>query len=248
VTTQGFTGADLQNLLNEAAIMATRGDRPFISGSDINEAMMKVIAGPEKRSRVRTVRDQRITAFHEAGHAVVMHDLETADPVHHITIIPRGRSLGTTWSLPGEERSHLTRNEMFEDIVGLLGGRAAEEIVFRDITTGASNDIDRASQTARDMVARYGMSKRLGTISYHSEDEVFIGGSYGKTKSYSEQVAGRIDDEVKAVIDSAYDKCLEILTTNRAKLDAVAEYLLKHETMTGEQFRQIMEDTEPEQE
>ena len=246
--TPGFTGADLQNLLNEAAIMATRGDRPFISGSDINEAMMKVIAGPEKRSRVRTVRDQRITAFHEAGHAVVMHDLETADPVHHITIIPRGRSLGTTWSLPGEERSHLTRNEMFEDIVGLLGGRAAEEIVFRDITTGASNDIDRASQTARDMVARYGMSKRLGTISYHSDDEVFIGGSYGKTKSYSEQVAGRIDDEVKAVIDSAYDKCLEILTTNRAKLDAVAEYLLKHETMTGEQFRQIMEDTEPEQE
>ncbi len=243
MTTQGFTGADLQNLLNEAAILATRSERPVIVDADINEAMMKVVAGPEKRSRVRNIRDQRITAYHEAGHAVAMYHLETADPVHHITIIPRGRSLGTTWSLPGEERSHLTRNEMFEDIVGLLGGRAAEEIVFRDITTGASNDIDRASQTARDMVARYGMSKRLGTISYHSEDEVFIGGSYGKTKSYSEQVAGEIDGEVKTVIDAAYDKCNELLTANRDKLDAVAEFLLKHENMTGDQFRAVMEDT-----
>ena len=241
LTTQGFTGADLQNLLNEAAILATRAQRPIIIGSDVSEAMMKVIAGPEKRSRVRTVRDQRITAYHEAGHAVTMHYLETADPVHHITIIPRGRSLGTTWSLPGEESSHMTRNEMFEDIVGLLGGRAAEEIVFRDITTGASNDIDRASQTARDMVARYGMSKKLGTISYLSDDEVFIGGSYGKTKSYSEQVAGAIDEEVKAVIDSAYDRCIQLLTENRDKLDAVAEFLLKNENMTGDEFRAIMD-------
>ena len=243
MTTQGFTGADLQNLLNEAAILATRAEKPVITGSDISEAMMKVIAGPEKRSRVRTVRDQRITAYHEAGHAVTMHYLETADPVHHITIIPRGRSLGTTWSLPGEERSHLTRNEMFEDIVGLLGGRAAEELVFRDITTGASNDIDRASETARDMVARYGMSKRLGTISYLSDDEVFIGGSYGKTKSYSEQVAGTIDEEVKAVIDSAYDRCIQLLTENRDKLDAVAEFLLKNENMTGDEFRALMDGT-----
>ena len=241
LTTQGFTGADLQNLLNEAAILATRAQRPIIIGSDVSEAMMKVIAGPEKRSRVRTVRDQRITAYHEAGHAVTMHYLETADPVHHITIIPRGRSLGTTWSLPGEESSHMTRNEMFEDIVGLLGGRAAEEIVFRDITTGASNDIDRASQTARDMVARYGMSKKLGTISYLSDDEVFIGGSYGKTKSYSEQVAGAIDEEVKAVIDAAYDRCIQLLTGNRDKLDAVAEFLLKNENMTGDEFRAIMD-------
>ena len=241
VTTQGFTGADLQNLLNEAAILATRAERPVIVNEDVNEAMMKVIAGPEKRSRIRTERDQKITAFHEAGHAVVMHYLETADPVHHITIIPRGRSLGTTWSLPGEERNHLTRNEMFEDIVGLLGGRAAEEIVFRDITTGASNDIDRASQTARDMVARYGMSKRLGTISYLSDDEVFIGGSYGKTKSYSEQVAGTIDEEVKTVIDSAYNKALELLNTHRDKLDAVTAFLLEHENMTGDQFRTIMD-------
>ena len=241
LTTQGFTGADLQNLLNEAAILATRAQRPIIIGSDVSEAIMKVIAGPEKRSRVRTVRDQRITAYHEAGHAVTMHYLETADPVHHITIIPRGRSLGTTWSLPGEESSHMTRNEMFEDIVGLLGGRAAEEIVFRDITTGASNDIDRASQTARDMVARYGMSKKLGTISYLSDDEVFIGGSYGKTKSYSEQVAGTIDEEVKAVIDAAYDRCIQLLTENRDKLDAVAEFLLKNENMTGDEFRAIMD-------
>ena len=245
VTTQGFTGADLQNLLNEAAILATRAERPVILGEDVSEAMMKVIAGPEKRSRVRTERDQKITAFHEAGHAVVMHYLETADPVHHITIIPRGRSLGTTWSLPGEERNHLTRNEMFEDIVGLLGGRAAEEIVFRDITTGASNDIDRASQTARDMVARYGMSKRLGTISYLSDDEVFIGGSYGKTKSYSEQVAGTIDEEVKTVIDSAYNKALELLNTHRDKLEAVTAFLLEHENMTGDQFRTIMDGESP---
>ena len=247
VTTQGFTGADLQNLLNEAAILATRAQRPVIVDEDVSEAMMKVIAGPEKRSRVRTERDQRITAYHEAGHAVVMHYLETADPIHHITIIPRGRSLGTTWSLPGEERNHLTRNEMFEDIVGLLGGRAAEEIVFRDITTGASNDIDRASETARDMVARYGMSKRLGTISYLSDDEVFIGGSYGKTKSYSEQVAGQIDSEVKTVIDSAYSKALELLSTNRDKLDAVAQFLLKEENMTGSQFRAIMDGTPAEE-
>ena len=244
MTTQGFTGADLQNLLNEAAILATRSERPVILAEDVSEAMMKVLMGPEKRSRIRTVRDQRITAWHEAGHAVAMYHLETADPVHHITIVPRGRSLGTTWSLPGEEKSHLTRNEMMDDIVGLLGGRAAEELVFQDISTGASNDIDRASETARDMVARYGMSKRIGTVSYHSEDEVFIGGSYGKTKSYSEHVAGQIDEEVKAVIDAAYDRCTAILTEHRRKLDAVAEFLLKNESMTGEQFRAVMEGTD----
>ena len=241
MTTAGFTGADLSNLLNEAAIMATRADRPVILQEDIKEAMMKVVAGPEKRSRVRSIRDQRITAWHEAGHAVAMYFLPTCDPVHHITIIPRGRSMGTTWHLPTEDSNFMTRNEMFEHIVELLGGRAAEEIIFKDISTGASNDIDRASQTARDMVARYGMSKQIGTISYHSDDEVFIGGSYGKTKSYSESVAGQIDDEVKTVIDAAYSKALELLTDNRDKLDAVAEFLLKHENMTGEQFKTLME-------
>ena len=248
MNTIGYTGADLQNLLNEAAIMATRADRPLILQEDINEAMMKIAMGPEKRSRVRNVRDRRITAYHEAGHAIVMYHLETADPVHHITIIPRGWSLGTTWSQPVQESSHMTRNEMFEDIVGLLGGRAAEEIVFRDITTGASNDIDRATKTARDMVARYGMSKTIGTVSYHSEDEVFIGGSYGKTKSYSEKVAGVIDDEVKAVIGSAYEKALELLNGNRRKLDEVAQFLLKNESMTGEQFAACMAEASTETE
>ena len=247
MTTIGYTGADLQNLLNEAAIMATRADRPLILQEDIDQAMMKIAMGPEKRSRVRNVRDRRITAYHEAGHAVAMYYLDTCDPVHHITIIPRGWSLGTTWSQPVEESSHMSRNEMFEHIVELLGGRAAEEIVFRDITTGASNDIERASKTARDMVARYGMSKTIGTVSYHSEDEVFIGGSYGKTKSYSEKVAGIIDDEVKAVIGSAYEKALELLNENRQKLDAVAEFLLKNESMTGEEFRTVMEAVQAEE-
>ena len=247
MTTIGYTGADLQNLLNEAAIMATRADRPLILQEDIDQAMMKIAMGPEKRSRVRNVRDRRITAYHEAGHAVAMYHLETCDPVHHITIIPRGWSLGTTWSQPVEESSHMSRNEMFEHIVELLGGRAAEEIVFQDITTGASNDIERASKTARDMVARYGMSKTIGTVSYHSEDEVFIGGSYGKTKSYSEKVAGIIDDEVKAVIGSAYEKALELLNENRQKLDAVAEFLLKNESMTGEEFRTVMEAVQAEE-
>ena len=247
MTTIGYTGADLQNLLNEAAIMATRADRPLILQEDIDQAMMKIAMGPEKRSRVRNVRDRRITAYHEAGHAVAMYYLDTCDPVHHITIIPRGWSLGTTWSQPVEESSHMSRNEMFEHIVELLGGRAAEEIVFQDITTGASNDIERASKTARDMVARYGMSKAIGTVSYHSEDEVFIGGSYGKTKSYSEKVAGIIDDEVKAVIGSAYEKALELLKENRQKLDAVAEFLLKNESMTGEEFRAVMEAVQAEE-
>jgi len=244
LTTAGFTGADLQNLLNEAAILATRADRPVIMQKDVNEAMMKVLAGPEKRSRVRSLRDLRITAYHEAGHALVMHHMETCDPVHHITVVPRGRSLGTTWRLPSEERAHQTRNEMLEDIACTLGGRAAEELVFRDITTGASHDIDQASSIARDMVARYGMSKALGTISYNSDDEVFIGGSYGKTRSYSEKIAGQIDDEVKAVIDAAYGRALELLTEHREQLDAVAEFLLKHENMTGEQFRACMEGRE----
>ena len=245
MTTQGFTGADLQNLLNEAAILATRADRPLILSEDVNEAIMKIAMGPEKRSRIRTARDQKITAYHEAGHAVVMHFLETADPIHHITIIPRGWSNGSTWSQPVEERSHMTRNEMFEDIVGLLGGRAAEEIVFRDITTGASNDIDRASAIARDMVARYGMSEKLGTISYLSDDEVFIGGSYGKTRSYSENVAGVIDSEVRIVVGDAYRKAVLLLRDNRVKLDKVAEYLLEHESMTGDEFRRVIEDIGP---
>ena len=241
MATSGFTGADLQNLLNEAAILATRADRPVITMEDLNNAMMKVLAGPEKRSRVRLEKDKHMTAVHEAGHAVAMYHLPTHDPVSHITVIPRGQSLGATWSFPREESTHMTRNEMFENIVSLLGGRVAEELVFQDVTTGASNDIDRASKLARDMVARYGMCEAVGTISYLSDDEVFIGGSYGKTKSYSEKVAGTIDDEVKKLMDSAYDRCRQILAEDLDKLNQVADFLVEHETMSGEQFAACME-------
>ena len=167
--------------------------------------------------------------------------LPTHDPVHQITIIPRGQALGLTWSMPKEESTHTTRNEMYEDIIGLLGGRVAEDIVFHDVSTGASNDIDRASQLARDMVARFGMCKELGTVSYTSDDEVFIGGSYGKTRSYSERVAGVIDEQVKKLMDEAYAKCTEILTADRDKLERIADFLVKYETMSAEQFNACME-------
>jgi len=247
MATSGFTGADLQNLLNEAAILATRADRKVISMEDLNEAMMKVLAGPEKRSRVRLEKDKRMTAIHEAGHAVAMYHLPTHDPVSHITVIPRGRSLGATWAFPQEESTHMTRNEMYEQIVSFLGGRVAEELVFGDVTTGASNDIERASKLARDMVARYGMSKTIGTICYSSDDEVFIGGSYGKTKSYSEKVAGTIDDEVKSLMDGAYEHCTKLLTEHMDKVNAVADFLVVNETMTGDQFRACMEGREIEE-
>ena len=236
MSTAGFTGADLSNLLNEAAIMAARDNRPVLTMEDLNEAMMKIMAGPEKRSRVRLERDQYLTAVHEAGHAVAMHNLPTHDPVRQISIIPRGQALGLTWSQPQEESTHLTRNEMFEQIVGLLGGRVAEALFLGDISTGASNDIDRASKLARDMVARYGMCETLGTVSYLSDGEVFIGRDYEKTKSYSEAVAGTIDEQVKLLIDKAYKQCADILKKDEDKLKAVVDYLMKHETMTGEQF------------
>ncbi len=241
MATSGFTGADLSNLLNEAAILAARENRPVISMSDMNEAMMKVIAGPEKRSRVRLKKDQRITAYHEAGHAVAMYYLPTHDPVHQITIVPRGHSLGTTWCLPQEDSNHWTRNEMFEQIVGLLGGRVAEALFLDDISTGASNDIDRASELARDMVGRYGMCENIGTISYTGGDELFIGRDFEKTKSYSEKVAGTIDDEVKALMDRAYDKCRTILSANKDKMETIVQFLLENETMTGNQFKDCME-------
>ena len=247
MATSGFTGADLQNLLNEAAILATRADRPVIIMDDLEQAMMKVIAGPEKRSRVRSARDNYLTAIHEAGHAIAMYHLPTHDPVHQITIVPRGQALGLTWSMPREESNHVTRNQMFEDIVGLLGGRVAEDIVFHDVSTGASNDIDRASQLARDMVARFGMCKELGTVSYTSDDEVFIGGSYGKTRSYSERVAGVIDEQVKKLMDEAYAKCTQILTDDRDKLERIAQFLVKYETMSAEQFNACMEGREIEE-
>ena len=240
LTTSGFTGADLANLINEAAIMAARADRPMLTMQDLNDAMMKIIAGPEKRSRVRLERDRKLTAIHEAGHAVAMHSLPTHDPVHQISIIPRGYALGLTWSFPKEDSDHLTRNEMFEQIVGLLGGRVAEALFLQDISTGASSDIDRATKLARDMVARYGMCEKLGTVSYTGGGELFIGRDYQTTKSYSEQVAGTIDQEVQALIGKAYAQCEDILRRDADKLKQVVEFLLIHETMTGDQFADCM--------
>ncbi len=239
-STAGFTGADLSNLLNEAAILAARENRPVLTMVDLNEALMKITAGPAKKSRVQTRKDLKETAIHEAGHAVAMYNLPTHDPVRHITIIPRGQSLGATWYLPTDDSANLTRNQMYEQIVSLLGGRVAEALFIGDISVGASNDIDRASKLARDMVARYGMCEKLGTVSYLDGGEVFIGRDYQTTKSYSEKVAGTIDDEVKALIDKAYDRCRQILLENEQKLHQVVDFLLKKESMTGEQFEAIM--------
>ncbi len=240
LATSGFTGADLSNLLNEAAILAARENRPVITMQDVNEAMMKVMAGPEKRSRLRLERDQRLTAIHEAGHAVAMYYLPNHDPVRQISIIPRGQALGLTWSSPKEDSTHLTRNEMFDSIVGLLGGRVAEALFLGDISTGASSDIDRASKLARDMVARYGMCESLGTVSYLGGGEVFVGRDYQTTKSYSEKFAGTIDEEVKMLIDRAYARCADILKENEERLMAVVDFLMEHETMSGAQFDACM--------
>jgi len=242
--TSGFTGADLSNLLNEAAIMAARENRPVLTMDDLNEAMMKITAGPAKKSRVQTRKDLKETAIHEAGHAVAMYHLPTHDPVRHITIVPRGQSLGSTWSLPKDDSSNMTRNEMYEQIVSLLGGRVAEALFVGDISVGASNDIDRATKLAKDMVARYGMCEKLGTVSYLDGGEVFIGRDYQSTKSYSEKYAATIDDEVKVLIDKAYAHCKQILSDNAEKLNAVVEYLLEHESMSGEQFTACMEGKE----
>ena len=243
-STAGFTGADLSNLLNEAAILAARNNRPALNMEDVNEAMMKIVAGPAKRSHVPSRKDLRTTAIHEAGHAVAMYRLPTHDPVRQISIVPRGSSLGATWYLPKDDSSNLTRNEMYEQIVGLLGGRVAEALFIGDISVGASNDIDRATKLAKDMVARYGMCERLGTVSYLDGGEVFIGRDYQTTKSYSEQVAGAIDEEVKALIDRAYQDCKQILDKDRDKLTATADYLLANESMTGAQFADLMEGRE----
>ena len=239
--TPGFTGADLSNLMNEAAIMAARDNRPVLNMKDLNDAMMKITAGPEKRSRVLNRKDLRETAIHEAGHAVAMYHLPTQDRVMNITIVPRGQSLGATWHIPRDDAFNLTRNQMYEEIVSLLAGRVAEALFLQDISVGASNDIDRASKLARDMVARYGMCEKLGTVSYLGGDEVFIGRDYQTTKSYSEKVAGTIDDEVKVLVDQAYDHCAKILKENEAKVMEVVEFLLAHETMSGAQFAACME-------
>lgn len=238
--TGGFTGADLANLLNEAALTAARENCPVITMAALESSILKVIAGPEKRSSVQLQRDLHITAIHEAGHAVAAYFLPTQDPVHQITIVPRGRALGMTVSLPEQDRSHMTRNEMRENLVMLLGGRVAEDIVFHDVSTGASNDLQRASRLAHDMVAKYGMSEKLGAVSYDDDGEIFVGRDYERTKSYSEQTAGEIDLERKRAIDEAYARCKMILTENLSKLHEIADFLLAHETMSRKQFEHCM--------
>ncbi len=244
--TAGFTGADLQNLLNEAALRAAKLNRPVIMMEDLQESMIKVIAGPEKKSRVIPAHERKLTAVHEAGHAIVMHNLPTHDPVHQITIVPRGTAGGMTISLPTEDHGYYSRNEMLELIVALLGGRVAEAIMLSDISTGASNDIQRATSIAHSMVAKYGMSDALGTVCYDSEGQVFIGRDYGQTKSYSETSAARIDSEVEAIMSSCYKRCEAILTEHIDKLQAVSDYLLEHETMNQEDFEAVMAPSQPE--
>ena len=241
--TSGFTGADLENLANEAALLAARRNEKFVTMQDFAEAEIKVIAGPEKKSRVVSEQERRLTAYHEAGHAIVMHALPTHEPVHQITIIPRGQAGGMTISLPEEDRSYQSRRYMEEQIVSLLGGRVAEALCLGDISTGASNDIQRASQIARRMVTVYGMSEKLGAISFESgQDEVFIGRTMAQAKPYSEQVASQIDEEVKAIIDNAYVQAEKILKRDRGQLDTVAEYLLAHETMDAQDFLAVFSD------
>ncbi|MBO5164626.1 MAG: ATP-dependent zinc metalloprotease FtsH [Ruminococcus sp.] len=240
-TTQGFTGADLENLLNEAALLAARANRNAIIEKDIEEAIMKVIAGPEKKSRIVTEHDKKITAYHEAGHAVAAYNLPTQDKVHQVTIIQRGMAAGLTVTRPDTDDMHVTRNQMRENIVMLLGGRAAEEIFLDDICTGASNDIERATTTARNMVTKYGFSSKLGTVVYGSDnDEVFLGKDYGHTRNYSEAVAAQIDEEVKIIIEKAYEDCVAILKANADKMHRLAEYLLEHEKINGDDFERLM--------
>ena len=240
--TAGFTGADLENLLNEAALLSGRRNEPVIRQKTIQESIIKVIAGPEKHSRVIPEQERKLTAFHEAGHAVVMHDLPGQDPVHQITIVPRGQAGGMTISLPEEDRSYLSKRYMEDEIVALLGGRAAEELMLGDISTGASNDLQRATTIARKMVGTYGMSKRLGHVAFNAgSDEVFIGKSMGHTRPYSEKIAAEMDDEIQQILADGYARCTEILKRQQEKLEAVVSFLLEHETMTAEEFESVFQ-------
>ncbi len=236
--TTGFTGADLENLMNESALLAARKDQPYITLADVQESVIKVIAGPEKKSRVKLEEDKRITAYHEAGHAVVSRALPTQDPVHQITIVPRGDAAGMTINRPQEDRDHVTRQRLAETLSTLLGGRCAEETALGFVCTGAVSDLQRATQIARDMVTKYGMSRNLGHAAFTSgHDEVFIGRSMAQAKPYSEQTAALIDQEVKELLDEAYARCREILKRDRDKLELVAQFLLEHETMDARQFQ-----------
>ena len=241
--TSGFVGADLENLLNEAALLAARHNEQAISEKDIENAMVKITMGPEKTTRVRTDKDKRLVSYHEGGHAVVSHYLASQDPVHEISIIPRGQAGGYTMYRPTEDKNFISRTEMYENIVSLLGGRVAEELVIGDISTGASNDIERATKIAKSMVTKYGMSDKVGTITFGSDsEEVFIGRDWGQEKTYSEGTAAVIDSEIKKIIDSAYEQARAILNDHRDKLDAVAAVLIEKEKITGQEFDQIFGD------
>ena len=234
--TPGFTPADIENMLNEAALLAARRNGMIIRMEEIEEAITKVIAGPEKKSRVISEDERKLTAFHEAGHAVVAHVLPKTDPVHQITIIPRGRAGGFTMILPKEDKYYGTREEMREQIIHLLGGRVAEKLTLDDISTGASNDIQRATDIAREMVTKYGFSDKLGPVNYSNSDEVFLGNQITSTKAYSEETANEIDEEVKRIVEEAYDAAMTILEEHREQLTAVAQGLLAIETLDGDQF------------
>ena len=240
--TAGFTGADLANLLNEGALLAARRGKAAISQQDLETSMIKVIAGPEKKSRVVSHAEKMLTAVHEAGHAICMYCLDSQDPVHLITIIPRAQAGGMTISLPQDDRSYSSRNEMFETIVSFLGGRVAEAQKLCDISTGASNDLQRATGIARDMVAKYGMSDSIGPVSYAGGQEVFIGRDYEKTKPYSEQTAGQIDAQVQKIMREAYQRCEQILRDHTERLDKIAGFLMENENMSRAQFEAVMQD------
>ena len=247
-TTIGFTGAELANLMNEAALRAAKNNKALIGMKDIEESYMKIILGPQKKSKVRTEADNKLCAYHEAGHAVASYFCKNTDPIKHITIIPAGNAGGVTVSVPTEDRMGMSKNEMLDIIVRALGGRVAEEIVLDDISTGASGDIQQATKIARNMVTRYGMSDKLGMVLYgseHSSDEVFLGRDFSSGKNYSEKTASEIDDEIRGIIGTCYDRCKEILTSNIDKLHFVAEFLLKNESMDEEQFRAAMEMSNP---
>ena len=241
-TTVGFTGADLANLLNEAALLAARRSKRLIGTSELEEASLKVMMGPQKKSRVMTEKDKKITAYHEAGHAVVTKFLPTQDPVHQISIIGRGMAAGYTMYQPKEDKNHLSKREMEEDIVSLLGGRVAEKLMLDDICTGASNDLERATELARKMVTQYGMSDKLGPVVYgNTQQEIFLGRDLGSSPNYSDSVAKLIDEEVARIVGDAYRRAEEILTAHKDKLVFVAEFLMKNEIMDDEQFDRAME-------
>nr|WP_256440331.1 ATP-dependent zinc metalloprotease FtsH [Sedimentibacter sp. zth1] len=237
----GFTPADIENLMNESALLAARQNLSTIPMQIIEDSITKVIAGPEKKSKIISEKEKKLTAYHEAGHAVVARLSSNLDPVHMVTIIPRGGAGGFTWYLPKEDRSYASKSEMQENIVRLLGGRVAEKLILDDISTGASNDIERATRIARDMVTVYGMTDALGPINYgQGDDEVFIGRDFNKVKNYSEEIAAKIDYEVRAIVDKAYNRAIEILDNNTDKLDKVAKSLLEKETISGKEFEELM--------